>query len=184
MHLAILAPLLASWALLALLLASVLFAGFIVPRWRRAISTYAARESRSLLAIAWLFALTATAGSLYFSEIVGFRPCLLCWYQRIAMYPLVFVLGVAVFTADAGAWRYALPLALAGAPISLYHVLIQLRPELDVVRCSVEAPCTLREIAVFGFVSIPFMAGAGFLAVAAVMLAVRAGTGGARASPE
>jgi disulfide bond formation protein DsbB len=176
-HLAIVAPLLASWALLALLLGLALFAALVVPRWRRTVAAYAEREHRSLLGVALLFALTATLGSLYFSEIVGFVPCLLCWYQRIAMYPLVLVLGVATLTADREAWWYALPLAALGALISIYHVIIQLRPELDVVTCTTEAPCTLRYLAVFGFVSIPVMAGSGFVGIAALMLAVREGGG-------
>ena len=173
MLLSIVAPLLAAWALLALLLAVGLFVCLAVPSAKRSLAAYAAREQRSLLALAWLFAATATAGSLYFSEVVGFEPCLLCWYQRTAMYPLVVVLGVAVLHRDAAVWPYALPLAGAGAIISIYHVIIQLRPELDVVTCSLEAPCTLRYVAAFGFVSIPFMAGSGFLGIAAVMLALR-----------
>ena len=66
-----------------------------------------------------------------------------------------------------------------GALISIYHVIIQLRPELDVVTCTTEAPCTLRYLAVFGFVSIPVMAGSGFLGILALMLAVRGGRGDA-----
>jgi disulfide bond formation protein DsbB len=173
-HLSVVAPLLASWSLLALLLACAVFACLLVPRGRKALADYSVLQHRPLLAVALLFAVTATAGSLYFSEIVGFA-CLLCWYQRIAMYPLVFVLGTGAIIDDRGAWRYALPLAWVGAVISAYHVLIQLRPALDVVTCTAEAPCTLRYLAVFGFVSIPFMAGAGFLGIAALMLAIRAG---------
>jgi disulfide bond formation protein DsbB len=123
---------------------------------------------------AWLVALIAMLGSLYLSDIVHFAPCLLCWYQRIAMYPLVFVLGVGILRADAGVWRYAIPMPVIGFVISAYHVLIQWRPNLEVTTCAVGAPCTGRYVAVFGFISIPTMAGAAFLLITALMLLLRA----------
>src|ERR1700748_1234388 len=70
---------------------------------------------------AWLAALTATLGSLYFSEIKGFIPCDLCWYQRICMYPLAVILGIAVYRGDRSITRYVLPLAAVGALIALWH---------------------------------------------------------------
>ena len=118
-------------------------------------------------------AAVAMAGSLYLSEIAHLIPCSLCWYQRIAMYPLVFVLGVGLFRGDAGVWRYGLPLALAGLAIAVYHVTIQWMPSLDVGACSVGAPCSGRYVAVFGFISIPTMAGAAFLLISTLMLLLR-----------
>lgn len=116
----------------------------------------------------------AMAGSLYLSEIAHLIPCSLCWYQRIAMYPLVFVLAVGLIRGDTGVWRYGLPLAVAGLAIAIYHVTIQWMPSLDVGACSVGAPCSGRYVAVFGFVSIPTMAGAAFLLIASLMLLLRA----------
>ncbi|HUF75002.1 MAG TPA: disulfide bond formation protein B, partial [Longimicrobiales bacterium] len=78
----------------------------------------------------------AMAGSLYLSEIAHLIPCSLCWYQRIAMYPLVFVLGVGTLRGDAGVWRYGLPLAAIGLFIAAYHVTIQWMPSVDVGACS------------------------------------------------
>lgn len=75
------------------------------------------RDNR--LYIAWVIALIATIGSLYFSEIQNFKPCILCWYQRIAMYPLVLILGIAAFTRDLKIRRYALSLAVIGFIIAL-----------------------------------------------------------------
>ena len=115
----------------------------------------------------------AMAGSLYLSEIAHLIPCSLCWYQRIAMYPLVLVLGVGTLRADAGVWRYGLPLAAVGLFIATYHVTIQWMPSLDVGACSVGAPCSGRYLAVFGFISIPTMAGAAFLLLVALMLMLR-----------
>ncbi|MDZ7780520.1 MAG: disulfide bond formation protein B [Gemmatimonadota bacterium] len=99
-------------------------------------------------------------------------PCVLCWYQRIAMYPLVVVLGVGMVRGDASVWRYGLPLAVIGAGIAAYHVGIQLQPALDVGVCSAGASCTGRYLNVFGFVSIPVMAGGAFLLVASLMALV------------
>lgn len=77
------------------------------------------RDNR--LYLAWVVALVATLGSLYFSEIRGFNPCILCWYQRICMYPLVILLGIAAFRSDFGIRKYALPLAVIGWLTALYQ---------------------------------------------------------------
>jgi disulfide bond formation protein DsbB len=125
--------------------------------------------------IAWAggVALLAMAGSLYFSDVVHLAPCSLCWYQRIAMYPLVFVLGVGAVRGDPGVWRYALPLAVVGLLISSYHVTIEWQPTLDVGACSVGPPCSARYFATFGFVSIATMAGAAFLLIISLMALLR-----------
>jgi disulfide bond formation protein DsbB len=81
---------------------------------------------------------------------------------------------VGILRRDAGVWRYALPLAAVGLLIAAYHVTIQWMPSLDVGACSVGAPCSGRYVAVFGFISIPTMAGAAFLLIIALMLLLRA----------
>ncbi|RMH11227.1 MAG: disulfide bond formation protein B [Gemmatimonadetes bacterium] len=160
-------------ALVAFAAALALFVALALPAGRARLgATFAGRE-RHPLAWAWGVALIATLGSLYLSEIAHLQPCTLCWYQRIAMYPLVVVLGVGALRGDAGAWRYALPLPLVGGLISAYHVALQLNPGLEIVPCTSGTPCSARLVAVFGFVSIPVMAGAAFLLIAALLLAVR-----------
>lgn len=129
---------------------------------RRLLRRWFGTGGRELLIGAWLVAAAAMAGSLYFSG-SGLEPCRYCWYQRIAMYPLVFVLGVAVIRRDLEVWRYVLPLSIVGGLLSTYHAALQLQPALEVSECAVGAPCTLRYFAVFGFISIPWMAGAAFL---------------------
>lgn len=114
------------------------------------------------LSLGWGMALVATGGSLYFSEVAHFIPCELCWYQRIAMYPLAVVLGIAAFRRDLGIRRYVLPLAIAGGLISAYHYLIQHFPDLDAGTCDVGVPCSAAWVWKFDFVSIPFMALASF----------------------
>ncbi|MBL8343832.1 MAG: disulfide bond formation protein B, partial [Rubrivivax sp.] len=76
------------------------------------------------LFLAWLLALLATAGALFLGEVMGKTPCVLCWYQRIAMFPLVLVLGMGLFASDARSARYALPLAGVGWGIAAYHLLV------------------------------------------------------------
>lgn len=77
------------------------------------------RENR--LYLAWVVALIATLGSLYFSEIQHFNPCILCWYQRICMYPLVLLLGIAAFRNDLGVRQYVLPMAVIGWLVALFQ---------------------------------------------------------------
>lgn len=76
-----------------------------------------------------LVAVVATAGSLYFSEILRLIPCELCWYQRILMYPLVLVVGVAALEDRPGVYRTALPLSVAGAGVAAYHSYVQVAVE-------------------------------------------------------
>ena len=85
------------------------------------------RATPYALVLAWVPALLAMGGSLYFSEIAHFPPCPLCWFQRIAMYPLVLLLGIAAFRRDVGIRTYAIPLAAIGAVVSVYHLLLEWR---------------------------------------------------------
>ena len=118
-----------------------------------------------LLPLALATAAVATAGSLYYSEVAGYPPCEMCWYQRICMYALVPVLAVAVARRDRWGGWYGLPPALAGLGLSVYHYQLQLFPGQGST-CDVANPCTYQWVDSFGFVSIPFMAGCGFIGVA------------------
>ncbi|MDP8932068.1 MAG: disulfide bond formation protein B [Actinomycetota bacterium] len=122
------------------------------------------------LGLAWLVAATATLGSLYYSEVAGLIPCELCWYQRIAMYPLAVVLGVAALRGDLRARAYALPLSIAGLVLAAYHYWLQLKPGRGPSVCSADVPCSAMLVREFGFVSIPFMAACGFAAITALLL--------------
>ena len=119
--------------------------------------------------LAFAVAGTSTAGSLYFSEIGHLVPCTLCWYQRIAMYPLALIIGIAAWRDDAGVSRYAIPLAGIGAVVSAYHVALQRLPGLPSGACSLEAPCSAIELERFGFVTIPVMALIGFVSIIVVL---------------
>ena len=106
----------------------------------------------------------AMAASLYYSEYVGFIPCEYCWYQRIAMYPLAVLLGVGVVSRARVASRYIVPIAVIGLALSIYHYQMQLFPN-QANTCSGGISCAGRYVEQFGFVSIPFMAGCGFLTI-------------------
>lgn len=123
--------------------------------------------------VAWLVAAGALLGSLFYSEIVGFRPCQLCWYQRLAWYPLVVVLLIAAVRKSIRIGIYALPLVVIGWGLAAYHYTIQLFPSLDAGACSTDVPCTLRWIWEFGFISIPLMSLAGLTLVGLLLLWAR-----------
>jgi disulfide bond formation protein DsbB len=120
--------------------------------------------------IALTMAAVATAGSLYYSQVAGFIPCEYCWYQRIAMYPLVPVLFVGVRTGDRSVRRYVLPIAIIGSVIAAYHTLIENFPEIAAAECSGVVACTAPYVQKFGFVGIPFMALMAFGVIIAALL--------------
>ncbi len=114
-----------------------------------------ASATRTILAACAVVATVATGGSLYFSEVMGLYPCDLCWIQRIGMYPLVVVLGVAAYEDRIGVWRTALPLSIGGGVVSAYHSYIQLTPAAS---CSLDGGCTTVQYELFGVLSIPNLA--------------------------
>lgn len=110
-----------------------------------------------------LVAAVATAGSLYFSEVAHYIPCRLCWFQRVAMYPITVIALVGLIRRDRGARWYVLPLAAIGLVISGYHYLIEWMPSLDTGSCALFGPsCTDIWFRSFGFVTLAFMALCGF----------------------
>ena len=119
----------------------------------------------------WLGSLVATLGSLFFSEVMRLPPCVLCWYQRIAMYPLVALTTVALLRRDAGVGAYAWPLVAIGLAISVYHNLLyyHLIPE-SITPCAQGVSCTERQIEWLGFVTIPLLALGSFALAAACLV--------------
>lgn len=124
-----------------------------------------------VLTLAFIVALVATVGSLWLSEGAGFLPCKLCWYQRIAMYPMTIVLGVAALRRDIGVRWYALPVVAAGATISVWHILIERFPSLSTsTSCDVTNPCSLIWTEHFGYMTIPTMALSAFVLIGTLLL--------------
>lgn len=128
---------------------------------------------------AWLVATLATLGSLYFSEVRHFVPCPLCWFQRVCMYPLALLLGIAAYRADFGIRAYALPLAGVGFLIALSHVAEEKFGFAPLGQCSVGGvSCTTEWINSFGFVTIPVLSLTAFSLIL-LLLARPAQRGGA-----
>jgi disulfide bond formation protein DsbB len=124
------------------------------------------------VAIAWIVAMLATLGSLFFSEVAHYDPCRLCWYQRIAMYPLAIILGVATIRHDDGIRIYGQVLAAIGAGIAAYHLALEWIPALDTGACGTGPACTIVWFRTFGFISLPFLALSAFLLIL-TLLSVR-----------
>ena len=133
-----------------------------------------AESAWNLVFACWLIAATSALGALFFSEVMGLPPCVLCWYQRIFMFPLVLLLPVGLFPFDPRIVRYALPLSALGGSIALFHVLLTwgLIPE-NVKPCSQGVPCGVNQIEWFGFISIPLLSLAGFAVITALLLVAR-----------
>jgi disulfide bond formation protein DsbB len=140
-------------------------------RWKQA---FADAIGPHALVLGFLVAAISVSGSLYFSEAAHFTPCKLCWYQRIAMYPLVPLLGLAAWRRDDGIRPYAATLAALGGVVSTYHVLLERFPSLESGACDVANPCTIIWVRRFGYLTIPTMALSAFALVVTLML-TRAG---------
>jgi disulfide bond formation protein DsbB len=112
----------------------------------------------SFVRLSFLIATVATAGSLYFSEAMGYPPCVLCWYQRICMYPLVIIYFVALWTEDTKVTKYTLPLIIIGAGIAIYHNLLyySIIPD-SITPCTQGISCTTKQIEWLGFITIPLL---------------------------
>ncbi|QHT61610.1 disulfide bond formation protein B [Paenibacillus lycopersici] len=135
-------------------------------------SPFLAFFGRYALYLAWVVAIVATGSSLYLSEIMKFIPCNLCWYQRIFMYPIVILLGIACYCQDRKIIRYVLPLSILGGCVSLYHYLEQQVPALArALPCTVGVPCSEDYLDWFGGrVTIPFLALIAFILITALLV--------------
>jgi disulfide bond formation protein DsbB len=124
--------------------------------------------------IAWLTSIVATIGSLYLSEVEKLPPCILCWWQRIFMYPLIILLGIGLAKRDKNLPDYILPLSIIGLGIAIYHYLLQIGvlPE-STAPCQSGISCTTKQIEWFGFVTIPFLSAVAFAIITTVMFILR-----------
>lgn len=117
-----------------------------------------------ILKVSFVIALAATLGSLLFGEVLKYPPCTLCWYQRICMYPLVFIFGAAIWYEERNSLKYSLPLSVIGFVIACYHNLLYYGIIPDSIKpCSEGVSCTSKQIEIFGFLTIPLMSWTSFL---------------------
>jgi len=133
------------------------------------------RLARAGMYVALVAAWVATGGSLYMSEVLGWIPCLWCWYQRIAMYPLAALLAAGLIWRDANMPKYALCLAIPGALAATYHILLQKVPAIAALEsCVIGVPCATDYLNLFGFITIPMLALTAFaIVIAASAFALR-----------
>jgi disulfide bond formation protein DsbB len=131
------------------------------------------QQKNNWLFVAWAFSVIATLGSLYLSEVLGFVPCSLCWYQRIFMYPLTFILGIASAKDRPDALIYALPLAIVGGGVSAYHILLQEMPHDSFVASCGPTSCAEDVLDAFGFLTVPMLAFAAFALIVFSLIKAR-----------
>lgn len=124
----------------------------------------------AVLDVTMAVAVGATLGSLYLSEVVGLVPCELCWFQRIAMYPMAVVLIIARIRGDRTVVPYVIALSTIGLAIALYHVQLQLFPDQSSF-CEVANPCTSTAGQAFGWMTIPQMAAICFALIGTTAIA-------------
>ncbi|MFH0830795.1 MAG: disulfide bond formation protein B [Parcubacteria group bacterium] len=138
--------------------------------------TLSTRSSERLatytLYLAWLITIVGTAGSLYFSEIRGLIPCVLCWYQRMALYPIAVILLVELLRKDRVAVWYALPFSIVGIALAAWHVALQEQVVFgSLVPCEALISCAEKQIEFFGWITIPILSLTGFVAITALLIA-------------
>lgn len=135
------------------------------------------KESNSnwtIIFVCWILTSVATLGSLFFSEIMDFPPCALCWYQRAFMYPLVVIFLVGLFPFDKNIIKYSLPLAIIGWVIAFYHNLLYsgFIPE-SIQPCSQGVSCTETYLDLFGFLTIPMLSLLAFSAILVLLVVLK-----------
>ncbi len=132
------------------------------------------KVNSKIIFLCFLIATTATLGSLFFSEIMQFIPCNMCWYQRIFMYPLVFIFLVNLLYPDDKVFKYAFTLVFIGLLISIYHNLLMfgIIPE-SAVPCASGVPCSTEYINWFGFVTIPLLSMVSYLAIFILLISMK-----------
>ena len=125
------------------------------------------------LFICWILAAVSTLGSLFFSEVMHFPPCILCWYQRICMYPLVVIFLMGLFPFEGKVVKFSLPLSIIGALIAFYHNLLyyKILPE-SAAPCKQGISCTSVHIEWFGFITIPLLSFISFTLITLLLVSL------------
>lgn len=128
--------------------------------------------------LAWLVAMVSTLGALFLGEVMGYTPCVLCWYQRIAMFPLTLILAAGLFPFDRRVVRYALPLAVVGCLLAAFHLALVAGWIPETIKpCQQGVPCSNTPVVWFGFVTIPLLSLLSFSIICGLLLATsRKGT--------
>ena len=125
----------------------------------------------TLIFVAWLIAAISTLGALFLGEVMRLPPCVLCWYQRICMFPLALILPIGLFPFDRKVVRYALPLAVPGGLLAVFHqlLIVGVIPE-SIKPCTQGVPCTEKVIEWFGWVTIPLLSVVAFSTIIVLLV--------------
>ncbi|GLK90390.1 disulfide bond formation protein B [Pseudomonas turukhanskensis] len=127
-----------------------------------------------LLLAAWLLALASTLAVLFVGEVMGQAPCVLCWFQRAFMFPLVVILGVACYLNDFSAWRYALPVAATGWLIALYHSLLYSGVITESLKpCGAGPSCSGADMTILGGLPLPLLSLGVFTLIIILLIQIR-----------
>ena len=129
----------------------------------------------TLLFLCWLLVSVSATISIFFSSVLGYQPCVLCWYQRICLFPLILILAAGLFPAfDNSVIKYALPLSIAGGLTAFYHSLLYAGIIPDSIQpCSKGVSCTEKYIELFGFISIPMLSFFAFSILVALLIILK-----------
>ena len=159
--------------ILAQVVIAVLLIALIISKLAKKQNEVLAFFSKHAVLFAFLVALTATSGSLFYSEILGYEPCKLCWFQRILMYPQVITLGLALWLKDRGAVDSSIALSGLGAMIAGWHYYNQIAPvsNLPCAAVGYSASCAQRFILEYGYITIPLMSLTAFVLIFLLMTA-------------
>jgi disulfide bond formation protein DsbB len=136
--------------------------------------THSSTNPWGLLLAVWLLAMASTLAALFIGEVMGKTPCVLCWFQRICMFPLAVLLTIACYRSDFAVWIYALPLAVIGWAIALGHylVFIGLIPE-NLKPCSAGTSCSGADMLIFGNLPLPLISLIAFSAIILLLILIR-----------
>lgn len=127
-------------------------------------------KAQLYLYLAWTLASLLTLGSFYMNFIEHKEPCTLCWYERLCLFPLTIILGVALYQRFLGIFSYAIAFPIFGAAISGFHIALQEIPSFHPFKvCSSAVSCALKESIGLGWVSPPMLACAGSIAIALLL---------------
>lgn len=138
-------------------------------------SDQAAKTNWTLLFLCWLLVSVSTTISIFFSSVLEYVPCVLCWYQRICLFPMILIFAAGLFPVfDKSVIKFALPLAIAGALTAFYHTLLYggIIPE-SIQPCSKGVSCTEKYFELFGFVSIPMLSFFAFSTIIVLLLVLK-----------
>lgn len=153
-----------------ILLSNIAFAVYILfwKKFSKMLAPYA-------LDLSFVAALAATLGSLILSEVLLYNPCKLCWFQRIFMYPLVFIIGIAKYRKIQKIWEIVIPLAVIGALFAVFHYYLQFAPNSGVTcgTVGISASCSEKQFTHYGYITIPWMALSMFAWIFVLMLSLK-----------